>query len=99
MKYYKEDLEVIYIDESTTNVWQKPSKAWIPKDHPFKIKLANTRGTGVTIFGAISSKRRSLVYYLCGNSSIPNLKAFFIGLNNVINLRGKVIVLDNLSAH
>ena len=92
-------MEVIYIDESTTNIWQKPLKVWIPKDHPFKIKIANTRGEGVTIIGAISSVRRQLVYYLCESSSIGNIMQFFIGLNNVINLRGKVIVLDNLSAH
>jgi hypothetical protein len=62
LKYYKRKTEIIYIYESTTNLWQKPGQLWIPKDNPFKIKLASTRGEGVTIIGAITSKSNKLIY-------------------------------------
>jgi transposase len=61
--------------------------------------LASTRGEGVTIIGAITSKSNKLIYYLCDGSTIPNLKIFFHGLNNTICLKDKVLVLDNLQAH
>jgi predicted ABC-type transport system involved in lysophospholipase L1 biosynthesis ATPase subunit len=99
MEYYKKNAEIIYIDECTTNLWQKPGRLWIPKEHPFKVKLASNRGEGVTIIGAISSKRSKLIYFLCDGSTSANLKIFFLGLHNVINLKDKVIVLDNLAAH
>ena len=53
----------------------------------------------MTIIGAISSKRSKLIYFLCDGSTSANLKIFFLGLHNVINLKDKVIVLDNLAAH
>ena len=40
LKCYKRKIEVIYIDECTTNVWQKPNRIWMPRDNPLKIKLA-----------------------------------------------------------
>ena len=40
LEFYKRRMEIVYIDECTTNVWQKPSKLWLPKRNPFKIKLA-----------------------------------------------------------
>jgi transposase len=61
--------------------------------------LASTRGEGVTIIGAITSMSNKLIYYLCDGSSIENIKIFFLGLNNAIQLKDKVIVLDNLQAH
>ena len=61
--------------------------------------MADTRSEGVTIIGAISSKRRSLVYYLCDGSTGINVDMFFLGLHNRLNLNDKVIVLDNLQAH
>lgn len=46
-------MEILYIDECSTNIWQKPSRIWIPQDKPFKIKIANTRREGATIIEAI----------------------------------------------
>ena len=99
LECYKGKIEVIYIDECTTNVWQKPNRIWMPKENPFKIKMATSRGEGITIIGAISSMRKHLVYYLCDSSSALHIEFFFEGLNNAIPLQDKVIVLDNLSAH
>ena len=57
LEYNNRSVEIIYIDECTVNLWQKPGRVWIPKDHPFKVRLATGRGEGVTIMGAITSKR------------------------------------------
>jgi hypothetical protein len=99
LEYYKQNTEIIYIDESTTNLWQKPGRLWIPKQHPFKVKIANSRGEGVTIIGAISSKRSKLIYFLCDGSTRANIEIFFLGLHQILNLMDKVLVLDNLHAH
>jgi hypothetical protein len=40
-----------------------------------------------------------LIYFLCDGSTAPNVEIFFVGLHQVLNLEGKVVVLDNLSAH
>ena len=71
----------------------------MPRKTPFNIKLANTRGEGVTIIGAISSMRRHLTYYLCDGSTLDNIDMFFLGLHNLLDLNGKELVLDNLAAH
>ncbi len=99
LEYYRQNAEIIYVDESTTNLWQKPGRLWISKEHPFKIKLATNRGEGVTIIGAITSKRSKLIYFLCDGSTLANLEIFFLGLHQIINLQDKVVVLDNLAAH
>jgi len=71
----------------------------MPKENPFKIKLASTRGEGITIIGAISSMRKYLIYYLCDGSTAVHVSFFLQGLNNAIPLKDKVIILDNLSGH
>jgi hypothetical protein len=38
LEYYKKKAEVIYVDESTTNLWQKLGRVWVPKNCSFKIK-------------------------------------------------------------
>ena len=53
----------------------------------------------MTIIGAITSMRKCLFYYLCDGSTTEHLKFFFKGLDKAISLKGKLIVLDNLSAH
>ena len=53
----------------------------------------------MTIIGAISSMRRHLTYYLCDGSFLDNIDMFFLGLHNLLDLNGKVLVMDNLAAH
>jgi hypothetical protein len=52
--------EIVYIDETTFNLWQKLSKCWVTSG--MKLSLIKTRGPSITVIGAIS-KERGLVHY------------------------------------
>ena len=45
---------IIYVDESTFNQWQVPTKAWVRNDSV--VRMPSNRGKSVTVIGAISSK-------------------------------------------
>ena len=47
--------DIIYMDETTTNLWDLRSRVWQNRDHKIICKLPSSRGTSVTIFGALSS--------------------------------------------
>ena len=48
----KDGKHVIYLDETTFNQWQVPSKLWVSKD--MQIKMPSNRGSSITVIGAIS---------------------------------------------
>ena len=57
--------EVVFIDECTCNLWQNNLKTWQPQrssqvhqSESFHVGLCSTRGTGVSVQGAISNKDR-----------------------------------------
>ena len=52
--------EIIYIDETTFNLWQKLSRCWVTTG--MKLSLIKTRGPSITVIGAIS-KDRGLVHF------------------------------------
>ena len=52
--------EIIYIDETTFNLWQKLSWCWVTTG--MKLSLIKTRGPSITVIGAIS-KDRGLVHF------------------------------------
>ena len=52
--------EIIYIDETTFNLWQKLSRYWVTTG--MKLSLIKTRGPSITVIGAIS-KERGLVHF------------------------------------
>ena len=49
------EVEIIYIDETTFNIWQAPSRVWL-KDG-MRVELPNSRGPSITMIGAVSTKR------------------------------------------
>ena len=52
--------EIIYIDETTFNLWQKLNRCWVTTG--MKLSLIKTRGPSITVIGAIS-KERGLVHF------------------------------------
>ena len=46
---------VVYFDESSFNMWMRNTRTWTPSDYSVKWAYPKFRGTGVTVFGAISS--------------------------------------------
>jgi hypothetical protein len=61
-------LEIIYVDETTFNLWQTPSRMWFKPGMTFE--MPTVRGPSITLIGAISV-RRGLV-----------LHSLFVGSNN-----------------
>ena len=49
------EVEIVYIDETTFNIWQAPSRVWLKEG--MRIALPNTRGCSITMIGAISTVR------------------------------------------
>ena len=49
------EVEIVYIDETTFNLWQAPSRVWLKEG--MRIELPNTRGQSITMIGAISTNR------------------------------------------
>lgn len=52
--------ELVYVDETTFNCWQLPSRCWLKKG--MTVTLPDTRGHSITLIGALSSTR-GLIYY------------------------------------
>ena len=59
-KYLRDDKEIIYMDETSTNVWESKYKIWQPNNSilPMVYSLPNKRGSNVTIIGAITNKKQ-----------------------------------------
>ena len=52
--------EVVYIDETSTHLWDLRGKVWQHIDDPLTIIRNSNRGKGITVYGAMSSTRRDL---------------------------------------
>ena len=53
MDYMQAGKSIVYIDETSTHMWEKRSKIWMPKADPIYLRLKQDRGCSRTIIGAI----------------------------------------------
>ena len=51
----RKDVEVIFLDETSFNLWQMPTRLWLRAD--MKLEIPNSRGTSIAMVGALSMKR------------------------------------------
>ena len=49
------DKPIVYFDESSFNMWMRGNRNWTPHDKPIKWPLNQTRGSGITVLGGIST--------------------------------------------
>ena len=93
--------EIIYIDETSTNLWEFKSKIWQPRNTilPMSYILPKTRGSNVTIIGAITNKKTNIFYHIGETTNIENFFEFLDMLESELNLNDKVLVIDNHKAH
>ena len=49
------DLNLVYFDEASFNLWMRHRKTWGHQGCPVKMVLNKVRGKGVTVFGAIGT--------------------------------------------
>ena len=75
----EKDLEFIYIDETTFNLWMRPKRVWI-KPGMF-VTIPKDRGASITLISSISEKRgiiHSSVF--TGSNKTQTFLDFIIGL-------------------
>lgn len=91
-------MEIIYIDETSFNLWQQPQKMWIKPG--MKVELPDTRGQSISMIGGLSIHRGLLhTTTFAGSNNTETFHRFVIGLKAKC-LDGKcIIVMDNLSVH
>jgi transposase len=90
--------EVLYVDETTFNMWQKTSKCWLSPG--MKLHLLKKRGPSITVIGAISQERGLVHLELLDESNnASHFQHFLIGLKNKCSGRRVIMVLDNLRIH
>ena len=90
---------VIYIDETTFNVWQIPPRISARSDD-LDVNISSNRGSSYTLIGAIDSFRGGRYYTAFkGSNSSNKFLEFLIGLHNSIGYRHAYLVLDNLAIH
>jgi len=70
LKYEAERTEIIYIDETTFNLWQTPAKVWFKEG--MVVDIVRHRGPSISLIGALSNKR-GIVHSSC-----------FVGSNNEV---------------
>ena len=90
--------DIVYIDETTFNLWQKMSKCWVTPG--MTLKLVKNRGPSLSVIGGISHTR-GLVHYdiLTESNNSDHYEHFLISLKNKCEGVKTLIVLDNQRIH
>ena len=88
--------QIVYIDETSFNMWQRPSRMWLAKAHQ-DLRIPTKRGRSFTLIGAIST-RHGMVHFKMLEESNTNatFKEFFTELLEILSNESCTIVMDNL---
>ena len=95
----QEGKDIIYLDETSTHMWEKRSRIWMPKENPIYLRLKKDRGCSRTIIGAICLKFPKMRYMICDKTNITNFRDFLDIIAKDVDAKNCVIVLDNHAAH
>ena len=98
LKFTRENRQIIYMDETSTHLWEKMKSFWMPKNELIDVSLNKDRGHSITIIGGISNRWPTLQYILTDKTNINNVEQFFKHIENTIQPEC-VMVLDNHAAH
>ena len=94
----EKDLEFIYVDETTFNLWQTPSRVWI-KDG-MHIAIPKDRGVSITLISSLSVERGIIHSEVFSRSNTKEtFKRFISNLKTKCEDRRCVVIMDNLSVH
>ena len=92
------DVEIVYIDETTFNLWQAPGRVWLKEG--MRVELPNQRGQSITMIGAISTQRGLFhTYTFASTNNTDTFIPFVIQLKEKCQGRQCVVIMDNLSVH
>jgi hypothetical protein len=91
-------VEIVYIDETTFNLWQSPSRVWL-KDG-MRIELPNSRGVSITMIGAVSTLRGLFhTHTFAATNNQDTFIPFIMKLKEKCRGHQAVVVMDNLQVH
>ena len=92
--------EIVYMDETSVNMWNFRRRNWMSRSAPMKVTLCKDRGCGLTIFGAISNKRPELKYLIAKSTNKEDTVNFFEKLKREWEgFWNVIVVMDNHRAH
>jgi hypothetical protein len=94
------NIEVIYIDETSTHLWEKRLKVWHTPCDPIVFKLPSNRGQSHTVIGAISSDvSKPLYWQLAQHTNTESFNHFMSLLLRHYCSNKCLFILDNHTAH
>jgi len=64
------DKALVYVDESSFHTWKRLNKTWAPQHEIIHLPIQNSRGEGVTVYGAIGTCLKRAVFTL-GDKTTP----------------------------
>ena len=95
---HEPDVEIVYIDETSFNIWQSPSRVWLKQG--MRVELPNTRGPSITMIGAVSTQRGLFyTHTFAATNNVDTFMPFITRLKEKCEGRQCVVVMDNLSVH
>ena len=97
----KEKMPLVYFDESSFHMWMRNTRTWTPPDYSVKHAFPKFRGTGITVFGAISTSFEQPVFVKSTSTNkegvlrfLPLLRKSFVDPDQKV-----FVVLDNHPSH
>jgi len=99
--HMRQHKRIIYLDETSTMMWEQRSRIWMPRDQPIHMRLQRDRGRSRTVIGAICQEWPFMKFHVTDktNSACFNTFLKYIIQELGSETRNSVIVLDNHKAH
>lgn len=92
------DVEIVYVDETTFNLWQAPSRVWLKVG--MRVELPNTRGQSITMIGGISTRRGLFhTHTFVSPNNTDTFLEFLVKLKEKCMELPTLVVMDNLAVH
>ena len=98
LEFIRQGRQIIYMDETSTHLWEKMRGFWMRKDDLIDVSLNKDRDSSVTLIGGISNRWDNMEYIITDKTTIVNFQKFLKHIQNHIT-SNCVMVLDNHSAH
>jgi hypothetical protein len=91
-------VEIVYVDETSFNLWQTPSRVWLKPG--MRVDMPNQRGRSITMIGAVSTQRGLFhAHTFAESNTTETFVKFLVTLRQKCEGRDCVVVMDNLSVH
>lgn len=91
--------QIIYMDETSTHLWEKMKSFWMPRDDLIDVGLNRERGESISIIGGISNRWTELKYIICGKTNTKCVLKFLEKVAPDIEKKNCVMIMDNHTAH